>query len=59
MRYELMFPHQICKAIDEKRRCILPLGVLEYPSASGVCQIARMEITRPKPAYYNTLGHGT
>jgi len=30
MRYELMFPHQIRKAIDENWPIVLPLGVLEY-----------------------------
>lgn len=32
MRYELMLPDQIRKAIDGNRPCILPLGVLEYHS---------------------------
>ena len=30
MRYELMLPHQIRRAIDENWPCVLPLGVLEY-----------------------------
>ncbi len=30
MRYELMLPHQIRKAIDERWPVVLPLGVLEY-----------------------------
>jgi creatinine amidohydrolase/Fe(II)-dependent formamide hydrolase-like protein len=30
MRYELMLPHQIRKAIDEHWPVVLPLGVLEY-----------------------------
>ncbi|MEO5758881.1 MAG: creatininase family protein, partial [Mesorhizobium sp.] len=30
MRYELMLPHQIRKAIAENRPVVLPLGVLEY-----------------------------
>lgn len=32
MRYELMRPHQIRQAIDEKWPVVLPLGVLEYHS---------------------------
>jgi len=32
MRYELMLPHQIRKAIDENWPVVLPLGVLEYHS---------------------------
>ncbi len=30
MRYEMMLPHQIRKAIDENWPVVLPLGVLEY-----------------------------
>lgn len=30
MRYELMFPEQIRRAIDENRPVVLPIGVLEY-----------------------------
>ena len=30
MRYELMLPHQIRKAIEEHWPVVLPLGVLEY-----------------------------
>lgn len=30
MRYELMLPHQIRRAIDERWPVVLPLGVLEY-----------------------------
>ncbi len=30
MRYEMMLPHQIAKAIDENWPVVLPLGVLEY-----------------------------
>ena len=30
MRYEMMLPHQIGKAIDENWPVVLPLGVLEY-----------------------------
>lgn len=30
MRYELMLPHQIRKAIEERWPVVLPLGVLEY-----------------------------
>ena len=30
MRYELMLPHQVRRAIDENRPVLLPLGVLEY-----------------------------
>ena len=30
MRYELMFPEQICRAIDGNWPVVLPLGVLEY-----------------------------
>lgn len=30
MRYELMFPNQIRRAIDEKWPVVLPVGVLEY-----------------------------
>ena len=30
MRYELMFPEQIRKSIDENWPAVLPLGVLEY-----------------------------
>ncbi len=32
MRYEMMLPYQIRKAIDENRPIVLPLGVLEYHS---------------------------
>ena len=32
MRYEMMFPHQIRKAIDENWPVVLPIGVLEYHS---------------------------
>ena len=32
MRYELMFPYQIRRAIDENWPVVLPLGVLEYHS---------------------------
>ena len=30
MRYEIMLPHQIRKAIEEHWPVVLPLGVLEY-----------------------------
>ena len=30
MRYEMMLPFQIRKAIDEKWPVVLPVGVLEY-----------------------------
>lgn len=30
MRYEMMFPHQLRRAIDENWPVVLPLGVLEY-----------------------------
>lgn len=30
MRYELMLPHQVRRAIDDNRPVVLPLGVLEY-----------------------------
>ena len=30
MRYEMMLPHQIRRAIDENWPVVLPLGVLEY-----------------------------
>ena len=30
MRYELMLPHRIRKAIEERWPVVLPLGVLEY-----------------------------
>lgn len=33
MRYEMMFPEQICKAIDENWPVVLPIGVLEYHAA--------------------------
>mgnify|MGYP007013293093 CR=1 FL=1 len=31
MRYELMLPHQIRRAIDERWPVVLPLGVLALP----------------------------
>ena len=32
MRYELMFPDQIRRAIDENWPVLVPVGVLEYHS---------------------------
>jgi len=46
MRYELMLPHQIRRAIDEAWPAVLPLGVLEYHGehmAVGMDTIAVIE----------------
>lgn len=46
MRYELMLPHQIRRAIDENWPVVLPLGVLEYHGehmAVGMDTIAVIE----------------
>jgi creatinine amidohydrolase/Fe(II)-dependent formamide hydrolase-like protein len=47
MRYELMLPHQIRKAIDENWPVALPLGVLEYHGehmAAGMGTLAVIKI---------------
>jgi len=46
MRYELMFPWQIRKAIDENWPVILPLGVLEYHSEHCCVGVDTLLVTR-------------
>lgn len=70
MRYELMLPHQIRKAIAENWPVILPLGVLEYHgehmavgmdtlAVTGVVAILEqeMDLVVLPPFYYGAASH--
>jgi creatinine amidohydrolase len=46
MRYEMMFPDQIRKAIDENWPVVLPLGVLEYHSEHLALGMDTLAVTR-------------
>lgn len=46
MRYEMMFPHQIRRAIEENWPVVLPLGVLEYHGEHCVSGVDTLLITR-------------
>jgi len=46
MRYEMMLPHQIRKAIDESRPVLLPLGVLEYHGEHLAVGMDTLAVTR-------------
>ena len=46
MKYEFMFPDQICKAIDENWPVVLPFGVLEYHSGHCCVGMDTLVITR-------------
>lgn len=46
MRYELMFPDQIRKAIDENWPVIWPVGVLEYHAEHCVTGVDTLVVTR-------------
>lgn len=46
MRYEMMLPHQIEKAIDENWPVVLPLGVLEYHGSHLAVGMDTFAVTR-------------
>ncbi|NLT41215.1 MAG: creatininase family protein [Anaerolineae bacterium] len=46
MRYELMFPHQIRRALDENWPAVLPVGVLEYHSEHCVVGVDTLLVVR-------------
>jgi creatinine amidohydrolase len=46
MRYELMLPHQIRRAIDEHWPVVLPLGVLEYHGEHMAVGMDTLAVTR-------------
>ena len=46
MRYELMLPHQIRRAIDENLPIVLPLGVLEYHGEHLAVGMDTLAVTR-------------
>src|SRR3569832_756923 len=47
MRYELMLPHQIRKAIEENWQVVLPLGVLEYHGEHMAVGMETLAVIKP------------
>ena len=46
MRYEMMLPHQIHRAIDENWPVVLPIGVLEYHAEHLVLGVDTLVVIR-------------